>query len=169
MAKATQKYFCEKFDGTETTNIQPSESFPIYGNRLWEDGIVSLSLLCYTLMEKQLYGMFHLSYFSLMSEQLSRNSLFFFGYATCAYSSVTPCACFYIGHKNFHNCFYLELAIFLKVQKHCTLITKTLIRNLKALICRWTNKQWLSQNSASGMHLIFFQTPSITNLHSLQS
>ena len=30
MAKVMRKYFCEIFDGTETTNIQPSESFPIY-------------------------------------------------------------------------------------------------------------------------------------------
>ena len=29
--QATQKYFCENFDGTETTNMLPSESFPVYG------------------------------------------------------------------------------------------------------------------------------------------
>ena len=34
MAKATQKYFRENFDGSETTNIQPSESFPVYGSVL---------------------------------------------------------------------------------------------------------------------------------------
>ena len=31
MAKTTQKYFRENFDGAETANIQPSESFLIYG------------------------------------------------------------------------------------------------------------------------------------------
>ena len=31
MAKAMQQYFRENFDGAETSNIQPSESFPIYG------------------------------------------------------------------------------------------------------------------------------------------
>ena len=31
MANTTQKYFRENFDGTETANIQPSESFPVYG------------------------------------------------------------------------------------------------------------------------------------------
>ena len=31
MAKAMQKYICENFDGTETMNIQPRESFPMYG------------------------------------------------------------------------------------------------------------------------------------------
>ena len=31
MAKAMRKYFHENFDGAETANIQPSESFPVYG------------------------------------------------------------------------------------------------------------------------------------------
>ena len=31
MAKAMRKYFHENFDGAETVNIQPSESFPVYG------------------------------------------------------------------------------------------------------------------------------------------
>ena len=31
MAKAMRKYFCENFDVAETTNIQPSKSFPVYG------------------------------------------------------------------------------------------------------------------------------------------
>ena len=31
MAKAMRKYFRENFDGAEIGNIQPSESFPIYG------------------------------------------------------------------------------------------------------------------------------------------
>ena len=31
MAKATQKYFRENFDDTKAANIQPSESFPVYG------------------------------------------------------------------------------------------------------------------------------------------
>ena len=32
MAKAMRKYFRENFDGAEIANIQPSESFPVYGN-----------------------------------------------------------------------------------------------------------------------------------------
>ena len=35
MAKATQKYFHENFDGAETANIQPSKSLPVYG-RSWQ-------------------------------------------------------------------------------------------------------------------------------------
>ena len=31
MATAMQKYFCENFNDTETANIYPSESFPVYG------------------------------------------------------------------------------------------------------------------------------------------
>ena len=34
MAKATQNYFRENFYGPETMNIQPSESFPVYGNTI---------------------------------------------------------------------------------------------------------------------------------------
>ena len=32
MAKAMRKYFHEYFDGAETSNIWPSESFTVYGN-----------------------------------------------------------------------------------------------------------------------------------------
>ena len=34
MAKATRKYFNENFYGTETANIQPSEYFLVYGNKI---------------------------------------------------------------------------------------------------------------------------------------
>ena len=30
MAKAMQKYFHENFNGAETTNIYPTQSFPVY-------------------------------------------------------------------------------------------------------------------------------------------
>ena len=33
LAKATQKCFCGNFNGVETLNIQPRESFPVYSNR----------------------------------------------------------------------------------------------------------------------------------------
>ena len=32
MAKTMQNYFRENFDGTETGNVYPSESFPVYGS-----------------------------------------------------------------------------------------------------------------------------------------
>ena len=32
MAKTMQNYFRENFDGTETVNVYPSESFPVYGS-----------------------------------------------------------------------------------------------------------------------------------------
>ena len=56
----------------------------------------------------------------------------------------------------FDNCFCLEVTTFLKGskrsmadRKRCTLETIMLKENLKALFCRWSDKQWLAQNSAS--------------------
>ena len=35
MSTYMQKYFRENFNGTETANIQPNESFPIYGKQIY--------------------------------------------------------------------------------------------------------------------------------------
>ena len=58
MAKAMRKYICENFHGAETANIQPSESFPIYGMcpvEMCNGCSLNVQVICNITMQNMVY------------------------------------------------------------------------------------------------------------------